>query len=141
MGLKLVKTAAFAALGLGVSLVAATAQTAAPAGLTPDAIHAAIAATPKATGAAGTGSGKISGAVAPNFSSGEYAERCWTSIWYSSGGYYYQYAFNVDGTYLYTYINSAVGSSAGDNLLNVCSSGAQYYVWFSSGSWYELQTK
>ncbi len=86
--------------------------------------------------------GKISGSVAPNFSSGLYAERCYTSIWYLSSGYYYQYAFNVDGTYLYTYINSPYGSSAGDNLLNVCTSGAQYYVVFnSSGNWYELQTK
>jgi len=142
MGLKLGKTTALAAVIFGVALGAAAAQTAAPGGLAPDAIKAAIAATPKPTGAAGTGSGKLSGAVTPNFSSGEYLERCYTSVFYSSGGYYYQYAFNTDSTYLYTYINSPYTSSAASNLLNVCTGGELYYVVFdSSGNWYELQTK
>ena len=143
MSVKLVKTAVCATLTLGVSLGVATAQTAAPGGLTPEAIQSAIQShVGKVTGTVGLGTGKIGAGVSPAFSSGSYTEQCYTSYFLTSGGYYYEFAFNVDGTYLYSYINSPYASSGQNSLRDVCTYGSQYVVWVdSNGNWYEIKSK
>jgi hypothetical protein len=116
---------------------AAYAQNAAPG---PDELKALIhPGVPSGGGAAGT-NGTMS--IQASIVSGWNYAHCYAAVYATDGTNYYEFAFNVEGTYFYYVINSPFAALAQIQLKNACDTGHQYAVYVtntSTGAYSEIQ--
>ncbi len=111
------------------------------AGSTPAASPAQLHALLKGSGP--TGSGTVAGGASPAIATGWNYGHCYAAIYYTPDNTnYYEYAFNVEGSYLYFAVNSPLGSLAGQNISAACRMGHEY-AWYvvnsSTGAYSEIQ--
>jgi hypothetical protein len=81
--------------------------------------------------AAGTNAAMTTQAIATGWN----YQHCYAAVYYTPDNVnYYEFAFNVEGTYFYYVINSPLAALAQLQLKNACDTGHQYAVYVTSAS-------
>ena len=131
------------ALSCGLALTsllsgAAYAQTATPG---PDELKAMIHPGAPAGGGRAAGTNGTMSTQASIVSGWNY-QHCYASVYYTDGTNYYEFAFNLEGTYFYYGINSPFAAIAQIQLKNACDTGHEYAVYVtntSTGAYTQIQ--